>query len=59
MAEYRAYIMDKDGLISRAIGLVCPDDETGMEYAKQFVEGARVELWQHVAELRRSSTKHE
>jgi hypothetical protein len=25
MAEYRAYIMDKDGLISRAIGLVCPD----------------------------------
>ena len=39
MAEYRAYIMDKDGLISRAIGLVCPDDETAMEYAKQFVEG--------------------
>jgi hypothetical protein len=39
MAEYRAYIMDKDGLISRAIGLVCPDDETAMEYAKQFVRG--------------------
>ena len=56
MAEYRAYIMDKDGLISRAIGLVCPDDETAMEYAKQFVEGHDVEL---CAELRRSSTKHE
>jgi len=41
------YITDKDGLISRAIGLVCPDDETAMEYAKQFVEGHDVELWQH------------
>jgi len=40
MAEYRAYIMDKDGLISRAIGLVCPT-MSAVEYAKQFVEGAR------------------
>jgi hypothetical protein len=39
MAEYRAYIMDKDGLISRAIGLVCPDDETAMEYAKARLRG--------------------
>ena len=35
MAEYRAYIMDKDGLISRAIGLVCPGDEAAMEYASR------------------------
>jgi hypothetical protein len=39
MAEYRAYIMDKDGLISRAIGLVCPDDETAMEHAKARLRG--------------------
>jgi hypothetical protein len=45
MAEYRAYIMDKDGLISRAIGLVCPDDKTAMEHAKQFVDGHDVEVW--------------
>ena len=56
MAEYRAYIMDKDGLISRAIGLVCPDDETAMEYAKQFVEGHDVELWQH--DCRIATFKH-
>ena len=31
--------MDKDGLISRAIGLVCPDDETAMEYAKARLRG--------------------
>jgi hypothetical protein len=31
--------MDKDGLISRAIGLVCPDDETVMEYAKARLRG--------------------
>ena len=56
MAEYRAYIMDKDGLIGRAIGLVCPDDETAMEYAKQFVEGHDVELWQH--DCRIATFKH-
>jgi hypothetical protein len=56
MAEYRAYITDKDGLISRAIGLVCPDDETAMEYAKQFVEGHDVELWQH--DCRIATFKH-
>jgi hypothetical protein len=56
MAEYRAYIVDKDGLISRPIGLVCPDDETAMEYAKQFVEGHDVELWQH--DCRIATFKH-
>jgi hypothetical protein len=45
--------MDKDGLISRAIGLVCPDDETAMEYAKQFVEGYDAELWHHDSRIAR------
>ena len=46
MAEYRAYILDEDGRISRAIELVFPDDETAKKYARQLVDGHDVELWQ-------------
>jgi hypothetical protein len=35
---------------------LCPDDETAMEYAKQFVEGHDVELWQH--DFRITTFKH-
>jgi hypothetical protein len=56
MAEYRAYIMDKDGLISRAIGPVCPDDKTAMEHAKQFVDGHDVEVWKRECRIATFST---
>ncbi len=46
MAEYRAYVLDQDGHISRAIELVCPDDEIAKEYAKRLVDGHDGELWQ-------------
>jgi hypothetical protein len=46
MAEYRAYIIGADGGFVRAIELVCPDDHTAKEYAKQLVDGHDVELWQ-------------
>ena len=45
MAEYRVYILDQDGHVSRAIGFVCPDDEAAKKYARQFVDGHDVELW--------------
>jgi hypothetical protein len=46
MAEYRAYILDEDGHVSRAIPFVCADDEAAKKYARQFVDGRDVELWQ-------------
>jgi hypothetical protein len=46
MAEYRVYVLDKDGHISRAIELVCPDDEAAKQSARQFVDGHDIELWQ-------------
>jgi hypothetical protein len=46
MAEYRAYIIGDDGRFIRAVALLCPDDETAKEYAKQLVDGHDVELWQ-------------
>jgi hypothetical protein len=45
VAEYRAYILEGDGRILRAIELVCPDDDTAKEYAKRLVDGHDVELW--------------
>jgi hypothetical protein len=52
MAEYRAYIIGADGSFVRAIELVCPDDDSARECARQLVDGYDVELWQgdrHVA----------
>jgi hypothetical protein len=46
MAEYRAYIIGTDGHFFRAVELVCADDATAKEYAKQLVDGHDVELWQ-------------
>jgi hypothetical protein len=46
MVGYRAYIIGIDGQFLRAIELVCPDDDSAKEYAKQLVDGHDVELWQ-------------
>jgi hypothetical protein len=44
--EYRAYLVGHDGHFTAAVPLVCPDDETAKEQAKQLVDGHDVELWQ-------------
>jgi hypothetical protein len=46
VVAYRAYIIGTDGHFLRAIELVCPDDDSAKEYAKQLVDGHDVELWQ-------------
>jgi hypothetical protein len=46
MAEYRAYIIGGDGHFLRVVELLCPDDDTAKECAKQFADGHDVELWQ-------------
>jgi hypothetical protein len=46
MPGYRVYIIGSDGRFIRAIELACPDDEVAKEYAKQFVDGHDIELWQ-------------
>jgi len=46
MAEYRAFIIGIDGRFLRAIELVCPDDDSAKEHARQLVVGHDVELWQ-------------
>jgi hypothetical protein len=46
MANYRAYVLDKEGHFLRAVELVCSNDDIAKEQAKQLVDGYDVELWQ-------------
>jgi hypothetical protein len=46
LAYYRAYVLDEDGRIRRAIELDCADDATALEEARQYADGHDVELWQ-------------
>jgi hypothetical protein len=46
MAEYRVYLIGRDGHIANAIQLDCADDQAAIESAKQFVGEYAIELWQ-------------
>jgi hypothetical protein len=46
MAEYRAYVVGRDGHIQNRIDLVCVDEDAAKEQARQLVDGHDVELWQ-------------
>jgi hypothetical protein len=56
MLEYRAFMVGVDGHILRAIELVCPNDESAKEYARQLVDGCDVELWQGERQIQTFST---
>jgi hypothetical protein len=53
MREYRAYIMGPDGHIERRVDLICKDEDTAKEQARQLVDGHDVELWQGSRKLAR------
>lgn len=44
--EYRAYILGPDGHIQSRVDLICADQNTAIEHAKQLVDGHDVELWE-------------
>lgn len=46
MQEYRAYILDRKGHVQSRVDLICTDEGTAMQHAKQLVDGHDVELWQ-------------
>jgi hypothetical protein len=45
MPEYRACLMNDDGSVERSLQLVCPDDDSAREYARQLADGHAIELW--------------
>jgi hypothetical protein len=58
MSDYRVYVLDNDDHITARVELDCADDSAAIEYAKQFVNGQDIELWQgdrRIAKLDRKS----
>lgn len=46
MAEYRVYLVDRDGHFFDAVHLVCGDDAEAIEQAMRLAIGQGVELWE-------------
>jgi hypothetical protein len=45
MADYRAYIVGKDGHFLDCKARPCNDDHQAVEWAQQLVDGRLIELW--------------
>jgi hypothetical protein len=46
MAEYRVYLVDRDGHFFEAVPLTCADNAEAIKQAKGLAIGHGVELWQ-------------
>ena len=46
MIEYQMRIIGTDGQLRRIIGLLCPDDESAKDYAREVLHDHDIELWQ-------------
>ena len=57
MPDYRVYVIGSDGHFMRAIQLDCPDDDAAIESAKQFIDGADIELWQRDRKIAKFDAK--
>jgi hypothetical protein len=44
--EYQMRIIEADGQLRRIIGLLCPDDVSAKDYARQVLHRHDIELWQ-------------
>lgn len=53
MPEYRACLMNEDGGVERSVQLLCPDDDTAKEYARQLADGHAIELWKGETQIGR------
>lgn len=57
MSDYRVYVIGSYGHFVKAIHLDCQDDSAAIEYAKQFIDGHDIELWQRDRRIARFDTR--
>jgi hypothetical protein len=57
MTDYRVYVIGKDGHFVRVVQLDCPDDNSAIESAKQFMDGDGIELWQRDRQIIKLDSK--
>lgn len=51
MPDYRVYVIGSDGHFRSSVALVCPDDETAKNEARELIDGHDVELWQYARKV--------
>lgn len=57
MSDYRVYVIDDHDHIAKRIDLDCADDNVAIEYAKQFINGQDIELWQRDRRIARFDSR--
>jgi hypothetical protein len=57
MSDYRVYVVDDDDHIKDRIELDCADDSAAIEYAKQYLNGHDIELWQRDRRIARFDSR--
>jgi hypothetical protein len=57
MSDYRVYIISIDDHIVDRIELDCADDDAAIEYAKRYINGQDIELWQMDRRIARFDTR--
>ena len=56
--EYKAYAIGPDGHITLRVDLVCEDDDSARERARQLVDAYPIELWEGKRFLGRFDPSH-
>jgi hypothetical protein len=59
MAEYRVYTVGTDGHFVNFRGFVCGNDEDALVWARQWVDGASVEVWSRDRFVARLESDHQ
>ena len=57
MAEYRAYVVERDGHSPRSHAFEAADEESAIEHAKKFIDVDDVELWSGIRFIARLDHK--
>jgi hypothetical protein len=57
MADYRVYIIGRDGHFQKSVPLDCADDDAAKKEAAQLFDGHDVELWERDRKIARFERK--
>jgi len=53
MADYRAYLIDRNNRVTARKDIVAPNDEAALEAARLYADGVDVEVWDHARKVGR------
>jgi hypothetical protein len=57
MSDYRVNVFDRDNHVLKRVALDCADDNAAIEYAKQYIDGHDIEVWQGERRIARFDTE--